>query len=310
MKAARIHRFGPPDVIAVEDMPDPVPGPGEILVRVAVAGCGSWDALVRRGESELAPPLPFVLGAEFAGVVEAVGEGVTDPAPGTPVFGATNGSSTGAYAERAVASAAMVAPRPARLAPVDAASVPVIAVTAWQMLFEQARLAVGQTVLVLGAAGNVGAYAVQLARRQGAHVVAVGRAGDAAELRQLGASRIIDGGPHELEATAGAVDVVIDTVGGTLQQRAFLTLRRGGILVSCVSPPDKDEAQRRGVRTAFGIVRVDRADLVSLGDLIAGGSLRARVGAVLPLDEARRAHEMLEGLRPRPRGKIVLAVPG
>src|SRR3954447_13680148 len=161
MKAARIHRFGSPDMIVVEDIPRPAPAAGDGLVRVAAAGVGPWEALIREGKSKLSPPLPLTLGSDLSGVVEAVGAGVGDFKNGDEIYGVTNPQFVGAQAEYAVASATMIARKPQRLSMVDAASVPVVAVTAWQMLFEHARPAAGQVVMVLGAAGNVGAHAVQ-----------------------------------------------------------------------------------------------------------------------------------------------------
>src|SRR5688572_28429950 len=159
MKAARVHQYGPPGTITLEDLPIPVPGPGEVLVRVHAAGVGPWDGWVRAGKSVLPQPLPLTLGSDFSGVVAAVGTGVAEFAPGDEVFGVTNPRFTGAYAEYAVAAAGMIAKKPPSLTHVDAASVPVVAVTAWQALFDEARLERGASVLIHGAAGNVGGYA-------------------------------------------------------------------------------------------------------------------------------------------------------
>src|SRR5262245_53237127 len=173
MKAARIHRFGSPDVIVVEDIPRPTPAAGEVLVRVRAAGVAPWDALIREGKSKVSPQPPLTLGSDLSGTVETLGPGVTDFRVGEDVYGVTNAQFCGAHAEFAVASAGMVAKKPARLNHVEAASVPVVAVTAWQMLFEYAQMVAGQSVLILGAGGNVGAYAVQLATSAGMDVVAI-----------------------------------------------------------------------------------------------------------------------------------------
>jgi NADPH:quinone reductase-like Zn-dependent oxidoreductase len=309
MNAARVHHFGPPDVITVEDIAPIVPGPGEVRVHVAAAGCGNWDSLVRRGESALSPPLPFTLGAELAGVIDAVGPDVGGLVPGDEIFGATNHNFTGAYGESAIVSADMVVRRPPELRPIDAASTPVIAVTARQMVHEQAQLGPGQTVLVLGAAGNVGAYAVQMAHNLGARVVAVVNGdGQGDELHALGADEVIDGSETRFEDRAGTVDAVIDTAGGDVQRRSIAAIKPGGILVSCVGPPDADLAGEHDVRTAYGIVQINTADLAQVAAELAGGQLRTRVGAVLPLLDVRHAHEMLDGVGARPRGKIVLSL--
>ena len=190
----------------------------------------------------------------------------------------------------------------------EAASVPVVAVTAQQALFDQAQLKAGRTVLIHGAAGSVGAYAVQLARRAGLRTIATAARDDAAFVRDLGADSVIDYRTERFEDKVRDADAVIDLVGGDTQRRSFQVLRRGGKLISAVSHPDEDLAQRHGVEAAFFLVNVTTQDLAQITSLIDGGNLRTRVGAVLRLADAREAHFMLEGVRPRPKGKIVLAV--
>ncbi|WP_437611752.1 NADP-dependent oxidoreductase [Sorangium sp. So ce834] len=306
--AARVHRFGGPEVITLEKVPLPLPGPGEVLVRVAAAGVGPWDAWIRAGKSVLPQPLPLTLGSDLAGTVAAVGPEVTGLAPGAAVFGVTNRRFTGAHADYAVAQACRVTRKPLRFDDVQAASVPVIAVTAWQALFDQAQLEAGQTVLVHGAAGSVGAYAVQLARRARARVIATASAKDRDFVRGLGADIVVDYRSERFEEAAKDVDAVIDLVGGDTQARSFAVLKRRGILVSAVSTPDQEEAARRGVRASFFLVDVTTAHLDRIAALLDAGELSVDIGAVLPLAEVRGAHEMLDGTRPRPRGKIVLAI--
>src|SRR5580698_2491003 len=171
MRAAWIPRFGPPSVITVSDVPRPEPRAGQLLVRLQAAGVGNWDALIRAGKVEL-EPLPFILGSELSGVVEALGAGVVGFRVGDEVYGATNEQFSGAYAEYAAPLAGMMAQKPKTLTFIEAASAPIVAVTAWQMLFDYAQVTTGQTVLIHGAAGNVGAYAVQLADQAGLHVIA------------------------------------------------------------------------------------------------------------------------------------------
>jgi NADPH:quinone reductase-like Zn-dependent oxidoreductase len=307
MKAARIHRFGAPDVIVVEDIPRPSPAAGEVLVRVAAAGVAPWDALIREGKSKVSPPPPLTLGSDLSGVVEAVGAGVTDFTTGDEVYGVTNTQFVGAQAEYAVASANMIAAKPARLSMVEAASVPVVAVTAWQMLFEHARPAAGQTVMVLGAAGNVGAYAVQFAAHAGFHVMAVVGSPDVAVARTLGATDVIDYRVTDLAAVGQTVDVVIDTVGSDTRDRATNVLKPGGMLVTVVSMDFVPV--RTDVRTAFFYAEVTTARLNTISGLLESGTVRPQVGSVLPLAQVRVAHEMLAGA-PHERGKIVLNVAG
>jgi NADPH:quinone reductase-like Zn-dependent oxidoreductase len=308
MKACRVHHFGPPDVISYEDVARPHPGEGEVLVRVKAAGVGPWDAWIRAGKSALPQPLPLILGSDLSGTVEAVGPAVTALKPGIEVFGVTNHQFTGAYAQYAVASVGMIAARPVRLSDVEAASVPVVAVTAQQALFEQAKLVAGQTVLVQGAAGNVGAYAVQMARQAGLRVIATADARGAAAVRGLGAQQVIDYRAVRFEDAVKGIDAVIDLVGGEVQARSFAVLRPGGVLVSAVSEPDQEIATRHGVRALFFLVDVTTAHLTRIAAMIDAGDLAVNVGTILPLADARVAHEMLEGSRSRPRGKIVLSV--
>src|SRR5215831_15402956 len=173
MEAVRIHRFGGPDVLVIDELAIPSPGPDELLVHVDAAGVGPWDALIREGKSKVSPPPPLTLGSDLSGVVEEAGPNVSEFKKGDEIYGVTNPQFCGANAQYAVARADMVALRPSRLSHVEAASAPVIAVTAWQMLFEYGNAKPDQTVMILGAAGNVGAYAVQLAVNAGLQVIGV-----------------------------------------------------------------------------------------------------------------------------------------
>ena len=308
MMAWRVEEFGPPETMTFKRVPRPVPGPGEILVKVRAAGVGPWDGWIRAGRSALPQPLPLTLGSDLSGDIEAIGPDVSDLRVGDPVYGVTNSRFIGAYAEYALASAKMIARKPTSLTHIEAASVPVIAVTALQGLFEQAQLKPGQSVVIHGAAGNVGAYAVQLARRAGIRTIATAATDEIAILRDLGADTVVDFQRQRFEDVAQSVDAVLDLVGGETQQRSFKVLRRGGKLISAVSPPDKDLAKSHGVEAAFFLVKVTSRYLTEIAHLIDGGELRTRIGMVLPLAEAREAHFILEGRRPPPKGKIVLAV--
>jgi NADPH:quinone reductase-like Zn-dependent oxidoreductase len=308
MMAWRVHEFGPPHVMRFERILRPNPGPGEVLVKVEAAGVGPWDGWIRAGKSALPQPLPLTLGSDLSGDIVAVGPGVSDLRVGDQVYGVTNPRFIGAYAEYAVAFAAMVSGKPTSLTYIEAASVPVIAVTAWQALFDQAQLTAGQTVVIHGAAGNVGAYAVQLARRAGVRTIATAATDDIAFVRNLGADTVIDYRTQRFEEEVRDADAVIDLVGGETQERSFQVLRRGGKLISAVSGPDQHLAQSQSVEAAFFLVNVTSQYLVEIAGLVDGGQLRTRVGAVLPLADAREAHFMLERVRPQPKGKIVLTV--
>jgi NADPH:quinone reductase-like Zn-dependent oxidoreductase len=307
MQAIRVHHFGDLDSLVVEDVPRPAPGEGEVLLQVKAAGVGPWDALVRSGRSVLPQPLPLTPGSDVSGLVEQVGAGVSQFHAGEAVFGATNARFTGGYAEYAVAAATKLAKIPPRLGFIEAASVPVVACTAWQMVFEQGAVDTTKRVLVHGAAGNVGAYAVQLARRVACEVIATAFSDDLAYVRALGADRVIDVNTSRFEELLTDVDVVLDTIGGETQDRSFAVLKPGGVLVSAVASPDQQKAARHGVKALFFLVDVSSQRLEELAALIEAGELATSIGEVLSLADARIAHEMLAG-RPHKRGKIVLRV--
>ena len=309
MQAIRVHSFGGIDSLVVEDVPRPTPGDGEVLLRVKAAGVGPWDAWIRSGRSVIDQPLPLTLGSDVAGVVDDVGPGVSHFRAGDAVFGATNGQFTGGYAEYAVAVATKLAKMPRSIGFVEAASVPVVACTAWQMLFEHGAVDATKRVLIHGAAGNVGAYAVQLARRAAREVIATTPSSEADYVRMLGANHVIDVQTEAFDELLNDVDVVLDTVGADTQDRSFAVLRRGGVLVSAVSAPDQLKAVQHGVRALFFLVDVSTRRLEEIAAFLDAGELRTRVGDVLPLTDARVAHEMLAG-KPHKRGKIVLTVDG
>jgi NADPH:quinone reductase-like Zn-dependent oxidoreductase len=251
--------------------------------------------------------LPLVLGYELAGIVEAIGAEVSGFRLGDKVYGATNEQLTGAYAEYALPSARMMAQEPKALNFIEAASAPIGTVTAWQMLFDYAHAAAGQTVLIHGAAGNVGSYAVQLAMLSDLHVLATAAAADLDYVRGLGAERVMDYKKERFEELLNGVDIVLDTVGGETQERSLRVLKPGGILVSVVSPVPEVAQKRYGVRAAYFYVDVTTARLNEISRLFDSGKLTTNVGTVLPLEQARTAHEMLGG-EPHKRGKIVLSI--
>jgi len=305
MKAARINRFGSPEVVVVEEVPVPTPGKGEVLVRVAAAGVAPWDAIIREGHSKVSPQPPLTLGSDLSGTVQAVGAEVTGFRTGDEVYGVTNPQFCGAHAEYAVAVAGMIAPKPRRLSPVEAASAPVVAVTAWQMLFEYAGAKTGDKVMITGAAGSVGAYAVQMARDAGIDVVTVARAQDEALLRTLGVETVMDSSAVDGGVDLPRVDAVLDLVGGSIAQRCVEAIKPGGKLVTVVS--EEAPPQRPDVESVFFYAEVTTARLRTLTEMFERGEITARVGSVLPLAEARKAHEMLAGA-PHKKGKIVLVI--
>ncbi len=305
MKAAVIRRFGGIDAIEVEELPVPQPKAGEVLVHVAAAGVGPWDALIREDQSVTASPFPITLGSDISGTVESVGDGVTQFKKGDAVYGCTNMDFIGGYAEFAVAKAGMIAAKPHSLDFVEAASAPVVAVTPLQGLFEYGHLKAGQTVLIHGAAGSVGAFAVQLAKDAGVKVIATASAKDADFVRGLGADVVVDFRKEKFEDVAHNVDAVLDMVGGDTLARSMNVLKPDGIAVTVVGPPPKALQEKYGSRVVFFLVEVTTERLNRITAMFDAGNLKTDVGTELPLSEARKAHEMLAGA-PHSRGKIVL----
>jgi len=307
MRAIRVHESGGIDTMRLDEIPRPVPEAGEVLVVVKAAGVGPWDRLVREGQSGLGQALPLTLGSDISGTVAALGVGVGVFALGDAVYGATNDQFVGGYAEYALVEANKVALKPAALDYVTAAGLPVVAVTAWQMLFEYARIEAGQAILVRGAAGSVGACATQMANEAGASVYGTARTRDIERVRALGAEPIVEGDRVGAQLASRPLDAVIDTIGGDALESTCDALRPNGIIVSIVRPPHEAYVRSRGVRAAYFIVDVTRDRLDRISTMVQRGTLNLPVGEVLDLADASTAHRMLDGAPHKP-GKIVLRV--
>ena len=308
MKAVCIYSYGGPDVLVFEDAPKPHPGEGEILVRVHAAGVNPVDWKIREGHLKemLKHTLPLVLGWDVSGVVTALGSGVTRFKVGDEVFSRPDISRDGAYAEYIVIRESEVALKPKSINHLHAAALPLAGLTAWQTLVDAAALSAGQRVLIHAAAGGVGSMAVQIAKDRGAYVIATASARNHDYLRELGADEIIDYETMRFDEKAAEMDVVLDTMGGETQERSWKVLKKGGILVSIVSPPSTDTAVTYGVRSAFVFIEPNAAQLSELAALVDAARLKVHVATVLPLAEAKRAHQLSEG--GHTRGKIVLQV--
>src|SRR6266487_3755251 len=309
MKAIRIHGRGGPDHLVYEDAPQPHPGPGEVLVRVYAAGIIAtelkWDETYQTAAgSPRALPIP---GRDLSGVVEEVGPGVTTLVTGSEVYAMLGYGRDGAQADSTIALLGELVPKPGPLDHVQAAAVPLSALTAWQALFDHAHLAAGQTVLIQGAAGGVGVFAVQLAHWAGAQIIATASAHNRDFLRELGANEVIDYTTTRFEEVVQSVDIVFDTVGGDTLAHSWQVVKPGGMLVSVVSPPPSADAIKgHDVRFAWFVVQPDREQLVQIGALIDAGRVRPVIDTVLPLSQARQAYE--QGAKGHTRGKIVLRV--
>jgi len=303
VKAVRIHSFGGPEALCYEDVLPPEPGTGEVLVRVHAAGVNPLDWKVREGQFE-SLPLPRTLGTDFSGVVEDLGPGVTEFFVGQPVFGYSGFG--GAFAELIVAPSAYLAPKPPSVDDIQAAATPLAALTAWQALFEYAGLRSGQKILIHGGAGGVGMFAVQLALRHGAFVIATGTGRSLSFLGRLGTQQLIDHKAVRFEDAVKGVDVVLDLIGGETQARSWNVLKTGGRLVSTVSTPSQDRSLVCGVRAMKMQTQMSADQLSLMGDLIASGEIQVMVDKVFPLYRAPEALEWSRG--GHVHGKIVLTV--
>lgn len=314
MRVLTQHSFGDPDVLIVAERPVPEPLPTEIRVRVAAAGINPVDWKTRAGggvAGVLGQP-PFVLGWDVAGVVDAVGPGVTRFAVGDEVYGMPwFPREAGAYGDYVTAPSRQFARRPASASLEEAAALPLAVLTAWQALVATADVGPGRRVLVHAAAGGVGHLAVQIAKARGAYVLGTARAGKHAALRELGVDKPVDYSAVAFEEVVRDVDVVLDLVGGDYSTRSLATLRDGGLLIAVPSGVSVDlaaaaAAADRGLRTTGILVEPDYAALEAIAGLVDAGRIRVRLDTVFPFEDAATAHRV--GEAGQTFGKSVLAV--
>ncbi|HTU05197.1 MAG TPA: NADP-dependent oxidoreductase [Trebonia sp.] len=304
MMALRAHARGGPEQLVFEQAPVPVPGPGEALVEVHAAAITfaelTWDeSWTTRDGRDRTPVIPS---HEVSGVVAGLGENASGLPAGQEVYGLIAFDRNGAAAGYVTAPAADLTDRPRSVSHVEAASLPLSALTAWQALTDHAGLRPGERVLVTGGAGGVGVYAVQLAAILGADVTATGRAGQGDFVRSLGARTFTE----DAGDVSDGFDVVVDTVGGPVLEASYGLTRRGGRLVTLGAPPSARRAEQLGIHAMFFVVTPDAAQLSRLAELTDSGKLRPVVSQVFPLSEGRAAFE--SATRPHPPGKTVLLV--
>jgi NADPH:quinone reductase-like Zn-dependent oxidoreductase len=308
MRAIRVHQYGSADQLTLEQIARPAPRDGEVLVRVRAAGVLPAEWKMRQGffKSIFPASFPYTPGSAFAGVVAEAGAGVAGFAPGQAVFGRTN---SGAYAEYTTVAPATLARKPDSVTFEETATISGGATVAWIALLDNGGLRPGQRVLVHGAAGGVGLFAVQIARLHGAHVIGTASAGNLDFVRALGAEQAINYAAGPFEEAVQDVDLVLDTIGGATLRRSFTVVRPGGTIVSLLEPPPQDLAQQRGIRAIQNSVTQPFPSaklLETIAELLASRQLRTLVGAALPLAEARQAHLLSE--TGHGRGRIVLDV--
>lgn len=308
MKAVQMDAYGGPEVLVLRDAPDPMAGPGEIVVDIHAASINPADWKVREGlrRDDVKAVFPHVLGRDFSGVVRAVGEDVADLVPGDAVFAVTDRGQEGAYAEAIAIKAALAARKPESLSHAEAAALALTGLTALVCLEDAADLRADETLLIHGAAGGVGSFAVQYARHVGARVLATASARNHDYLRGLGADEVIDYTQRDFTEAVPACDVVLDTIGGEVHRRSFAVLRPGGRLIHIAPPPDGFATPRDDVTVVRPLVARDRAHLERIVELVETGAVRPPEIERLPLAEAAAAQELSR--TGHVRGKIVLEV--
>ncbi len=308
MKAIVLHEHGGPEVLKYEDVLRPEPKEDQILVRVIAAGVNPVDGMIRSGmfAKHDKSAFPIILGGDIAGVVEKVGSRITKFKAGDPVFAYVSLDNGGGYAQYALATEREAAPKPKSLTYVEAAAVPIVALTAWQALIDTAKLSAGQTVLIHGGSGGVGTFAIQIAKARGARVIATASTANQDLLKQLGADISIDYTKQKFEDVAKDVDVVLDSVGKDTLARSYGVVKKGGMIVSIVARLDQTELDKHSIRGATLSVGPNSNELAEIGKLIDEKKVRVIVSQTFPLSEARKAQEQVA--TGHTRGKIVLKV--
>jgi NADPH:quinone reductase-like Zn-dependent oxidoreductase len=308
MKAIRIHEFGGPDVLELEDIEVPQHKADEVLIRVYASSVNPVDGKIVAGEAAEKFPtkFPLTIGWDVSGVIEQAGEQVRDFGIGDEVYARPFPTQNGAFAEYVVVKAGEIALKPRSIDHIHAAAVPLAGLTAWQGLFKFGKLGKGQKVLIHGAAGGVGSFAVQFAKWKGAEVIGTASADNLAFIKQLGADQTIDYHNQRFEEEVKDVDLVLDLIGGEIQQRSLAVIKAGGILVTTVAPEFKAEAKEKNIRIEGFTAQSYADDLIQIADLIDQGLVSPVVSAVLNLEDVRQAEE--SNSKHHTRGKIVIKV--
>jgi NADPH:quinone reductase-like Zn-dependent oxidoreductase len=306
MNAILIHEFGGPDVLQYETAPQPEPAANEVLVRIHAAGVNRVDTAIRGGNfGEVS--FPWIPGWDLSGTVEAVGAGVAEFEDGGEVYGMVRFPEPGnTDAEYAAVPAEEIVEKPESLDHTEAAGVPLVALTAWQALFDKGELSEGQRVLIHAAAGGVGHMAVQLAKSQGAHVIGTASGYNEGFLRELGVDEFINYRETRLEEELDDVDLVVDPIGGDTREHSYQILTEGGILAALVGEVSDEHNKQYNTHARRVDARPDAATLSEISELIDAGEVEPTISTTFPLADAPEAHEQIE--EGHTRGKIVLRI--
>jgi NADPH:quinone reductase-like Zn-dependent oxidoreductase len=306
MKAAYFMKNGGPEVMQYGDVPDPVAGPGQVLVDVHAASVNGADWKVRAGSYAPITRFPYVPGRDFSGVVSALGDGVDDLKVGDPVFGVVEQVADGCYAEKVAIRSAIVAKKLLSLSHVECASLALTGLTALVSIEDTLKLKTGETILIQGGAGGVASFAIQVAKYIGARVISTASAANLDYVRRLGADQVIDYNAQDFTKAVSGCDAVFDTVGGEVAMRSFAVLRPGGraaFIGSGASAPASPRPDATSLRPKVGR---DRAHLDRISALVAGGAVRVPEIKTYKLSDAAAAHRVSEGRHFR--GKLVFKV--
>jgi NADPH:quinone reductase-like Zn-dependent oxidoreductase len=306
MKAVIVHEYGGPEVLKFEDVPRPEPKENQVLVKVIAAGVNPVDAMIRSGKYAkfFGTTLPLIPGYDIAGIVEKTGAKVTKLKVGDSVYAYPMWG--GGYAEYDVVDEGEVALKPKSITYVEAAGVPLAALTAWQALIDVAKIDKGQTVLIHGGSGGVGSFAIQIAKARGAKVIATASTPNQDLLKQLGADVAIDYTKQKFEDVAKDVDVVLDSVGKDTLARSYGVLKKGGFVATLVAEPDKAELDKHGIRGASISVKPNADELVEIARLIDEKKIKPIVSQVFPLTDAVKAQE--HAATHHTRGKLIIKI--
>ncbi|MBM3509149.1 MAG: NADP-dependent oxidoreductase [Alphaproteobacteria bacterium] len=309
MRVIRYGKFGGPEVLELVEVPDPIPGPGEVVVDVHAASVNPVDWKIRTGAMEryFKTAFPVIPGRDGAGVVAALGPGVAAWKVGDAASFIAGHMGQGTYAEKIALKTDRLVAKPAALGFAEAAAYPLAGLTAWMALVATAPVEPGMAVLVHGGAGGVGGIAVQIARHRGARVIATASAANADYVRSLGAERVVAYDREDFARVLNGLDIVFDTMGGEVHRRSYGVLKKGGTLVWITAEPVTDLGADHGVAVKQAVVRDNPDAFRGLAQLVADGAIKPQVGRVLPLVQAAEAHRLSQTTHVR--GKLVLDVP-
>lgn len=308
MKAVRIHEFGGPDVLELEEAPKPKPAADEVLVKVYATSVNPVDWKIREGmrKDKFPTPLPLIPGWDVSGVIEEVGDHVKRFRPGDEVYGRPDPTKNGAYAEYITVKANQLGFKPKSIDHINAAAVPLAGLTAWQGLFDRGYLQKGQKVLIHAASGGVGTFAVQFAKWKGAYVIGTASEANISFIKQLGADEVIDYHKESFEDVLNDIDLVFDTIGGDTQKRSIQVLKEHGRLITTLKPEFLAEAKEKHIYLEGYTAQSYPDQLEQIAGLIDEGIIQPVISMVLNLDEARKAQQISE--EGHVRGKIVIKV--